>query len=128
MDQVISLVWRYLTIQDIYELLKTNKHSYSIFQNSATWVYLLKRDFQIEYYKSNPTVRYISEYVERKINNLKLYVFRPNRLDPNYFLTNDVCRVIKHVYSYDIDPKEYKFDEIVRDLHIYRLPLSILRP
>jgi hypothetical protein len=72
-------LWKDLSIIDLLALCKTNKYFQEICNRDNTWIFLIKRDFALEYQGSTPRRKY-TELCDMKkdrelLNTYKSFVF-----------------------------------------------------
>ena len=100
--------WRYLSYDDLVNFCALNKEYCSIFQDNRTWIYLIKRDYNLELV-SNPIYYYIlnCEKTQNPQHHFRLNKERVHNPRRYYTFRHLVKQDYNIDWKYDEDPHEY---------------------
>lgn len=72
-DQLLAVVWRFLTVEDLIRLSQTNKTFHQLIKNPNTWNFLLQRDFNIKSTQKDPRRKYFGMLLKQLADSSNRY-------------------------------------------------------
>ena len=101
---------KYLPVETIMFLCRTNQEYSEFCNNNKLWIYLLKRDYKLNYNNDDAMNHYINVYTFRKKTDVKI-----SDLPNNGIYISTKIPIVLRCIDYVLDGPVYKYRPIVED-------------